>query len=116
VPCRKLVDITHAAKLKKLTLLHMSGCSGITELSALSNFHTLESLWIQTKTIPSCRPLAAMKSLTSAKIIGEIADKDLSPFLKSQTLQEVDLIPFRRSYLPRLTADELNEKLAARKR
>lgn len=114
VLCRKLGDISQAASLKKLRSLSIDGSSGLTDLSAARHFDALQSLWLKAKAIESCGFIAGMASLTFASINAEIMDNDLSPLLQSKSLREVWFSPAKRSYVPKLSPDELNAMLAAR--
>lgn len=114
--CTKLTDISHAAGLKKLKSLHMDGTSKLTDISILGEFESLVSLWLHSKRIDSCGFIAAMKSLEFANLNTEVGDNDLSPVLKSKTLKEIRFSPMKRTYFPKLSLDEINNMLAARKR
>jgi Leucine-rich repeat (LRR) protein len=112
--CRKLTDISCAAKLKNLHTLSIEGCSRLTDLSVAQRFNALKTLWLKAKEIESCGFISAMKSIEFASINAVIKDNDVSPFLNSETLKEVWFSPRKRTYVPAVSPDDINERLNAR--
>lgn len=114
--CRKLASVSQAARLKNLVTLSIEGSSALTDLSSLKQFKALKTLWLKIKEIESCRFISGMKSIEFASINARIKDNDVSPFLKSKTLDEVWFSPTMRAYSPKLSPDDINELLAARRK
>lgn len=112
--CRKLNDISHAKALKKLHTLSSEGCSRLSDYSAVQDFNALRTLWLKTSKIESCSFISNMKSIEFASINAVILDNDLSSLLESKTLEEVWFSPNKKSYLPKLSPDEINAILASR--
>ncbi len=113
--CAKLSHIADASLLKKLKTLRIDGARRLTDLSVLDQFDSLETLWIQMKAIDSCGFISRMKSLRFASLNAEIGDDDLSPILDSKTMKEVWFSPSKKTYRPKLSPDEINNLLSARK-
>lgn len=114
--CRRLVDISHLARLKNLLTLTIEGSSGLTDLAALQELDSLKTLWIKCKEVKSCRFVAAMKSLEFVSINARIVDNDLSPLIESRSLLEVWFNPTRSTYTPRLSPDDINGLLLDRQK
>lgn len=112
--CKKLIDISHAAKLKNLHTLSIEGSSRLTDFSVARRFNALKTLWLKAKEIESCGFISAMKSIEFASINAVIKDNDVSPFLNSKTLKEVWFRPQKRTYVPPLSPDDINERLNGR--
>lgn len=112
--CRKLNDISHAANLKKLHALSIESCTRLTDLSAVRKFDALKLLWLKAKEIDSCEFISSMKSIESANINAVIKDNDVSPFLNSKTLEDVWFSPSKRTYVPQVSPDDINETLNTR--
>lgn len=112
--CRKLNNISHVKELKKLHTLSNEGCSRLSDYSAAQDFNALRTLWLKTPKIESCGFISKMKSIEFVSINAEILDNDLSPLLESKTLEEVWFSPNKKSYLPKLSPDEINAILASR--
>ncbi len=115
IRCGKLADVSHAASLRRLQTFSIENSSELTDLSVLRKFNSLKTLWLKLKKIESCTFIPIMKSIEFASINAEIMDNDLSPFLTSETLEEVWFSPMKRTYSPKLSPDEINEMLIARK-
>ena len=112
--CRKLTDISHATKLTNLHTLSIEGCSRLIDLSVAQKFNALKTLWLKAKEIESCGFISGMKSIEFASINAVIKDNDVSPFLNSETLEEVWFSPRKRTYVPSMSPDDINERLNAR--
>lgn len=115
VLCRKLESVSHAKSLNKLCVLHLDGCSRMSNLSDLKEFHSLKTFWLKAGAIESCQFISSMRSIQFASINAAILDNSLAPLLESKTLREVHFSPMKRTYSPKLSPDDLNRILAARR-
>lgn len=91
----KCNDVSSINKLRQLRVLHIEKCKNLNDLSILQDNEQIVEIFISN--VKSLKFVTGMKSLKKIRF-WNVEDGDLTPLLKSKSIEKVDFHPNKKNY------------------